>query len=215
MKQSKYLKQIGKKLKCSQAKRKEIVKQIESDISIAMENGKSFEKVMEEMGNPMEVAGEFNENFSEAEVKLGKRQNFFKTAGASICVIIVLAAVIFWIRPKTGMISEGNTFSEEALTARAKEIIALLDENDIEALNPLMTEQMQDFLTEEVLKNAKSYISDDFGAFQSWGNVYAVELEQAGVKMAVLEISVSYENAAAVYRLSFDENMLLSGLYMR
>lgn len=215
MKQSKYLKQIGKKLKCSQAKKKEIIKQIQSDISIAMENGKSFEKVMAEMGNPMEIAREFNENFSEAEVKLGKRQKLSKTAGVSVCVIVVLAAVIFWIFPKAGMISGSNTFSEEELTVKAKEIIPLLDADDMETLKPLMTEQMQEVLTEEVLQSAKTQISDDFGALQSWGKVYSTEISQAGVKMAVLEITVSYENAAVTYRLSFDENMLLSGLYMR
>lgn len=215
MKQSKYLKQIGKKLKCSQAKKKEIIKQIQSDISIGMENGKSFEKVTAEMGKPMEIAREFNDNFSEEEVKLGKRQKLFKTAGVLVCVIVALTAVISWILPKGGMISESNTFSEEELTVKVKEIITLLDEDDLETLKPLMTEQMQDVLTEDVLQSAKLQIADDFGALQSWGKVYSTEISQAGVKIAVLELTVSYENAVVTYRLSFDESMLLSGLYMR
>lgn len=215
MEQSKYLRLIRKKLQCSPAKKKEIIMQIRSDISIAMENGKNFGEVMEEMGSPMEVAAEFNENFSEAEVKLGKRQKLLKTAGITACVIIVLAAAFFWLFPKGKNISESNTFSEEELTEKAKEIVTLLDADDMETLKPLMTEQMQEVLTEDVLQSAKSQISDDFGAFQSWGKVYSTEISQAGVKMAVLEITVSYENAAVTYRLSFDENMLLSGLYMR
>lgn len=215
MEKSKYLRMICKKLRCGTAKKKEIVKQIESDISIAMEGGKSFEEVMENMGNPVEVAREFNENFSEEEVKLGKRQKRLKTAGIILGVIIVLLAVIFWILPKAGMLSDSNTFSEEELTKKAKEVIKLIDENDMEALNPLMTEQMQEFLTEEILQGSKTAISDDFGAFLSWGKVYSAEISQAGMKTAVLEITVSYENAVVTYRLSFDENMLLSGLYMR
>lgn len=215
MNQSKYLKLIGKRLKCGPAKKKEIMKQIESDIGIAMENGKSFEDIMAEMGNPAEAAGEFNENFSEDEIRLGKRRKRFKTLGIVTGVLIVLAAGVFWLFPKTQFISEGSIFSEEEVTAKAKEIIALLDENDMEALTPLMTDAMKNALTQEMLQEIKGTFSADFGAFQSWGNAYVIEIEQAGQKTAVIEIVAVYENVTVTYQLSFDKDMKFGGLYMR
>lgn len=215
MNQSKYLKLIGKRLKCGPAKKKEIIKQIESDIGIAMESGRSFEDIMAEMGSPAEAAGEFNENFSEEEIRLGKRRKRFKFAGIVTGVLIVLAAGVFWLFPKTQFISEDSIFSEEEVTAKAKEIIALLDENDMEALTPLMTDAMKNALTQEMLQEIKGTFSADFGAFQSWGNAYVIEIEQAGQKTAVIEIVAVYENVTVTYQLSFDKDMKFGGLYMR
>lgn len=215
MNQSRYLKLIGKRLKCGPAKKKEIMKQIESDIGIAMENGKSFEDIMAEMGSPAEAAGEFNENFSEDEIRLGKGRKRFKILGIVICVLIVLSAGVFWLFPKTQFISEDSIFSEEEVTAKAKEIIALLDENDMEALTPLMTDAMKNALTQEMLQEIKGTFSVDFGAFQSWGNAYVIEIEQAGQKTAVIEIVAVYENVTVTYQLSFDKDMKFGGLYMR
>jgi len=42
-----------------------------------------------------------------------------------------------------------------------------------------------------------------------------VEVEQAGQKMAVIEIVANYENVTVIYQLSFDKNIKLSGLYLR
>lgn len=215
MNQNKYLKSIGKRLMCGHVKKKEILKQIASDLSIAMESGKTFEEAMAEMGSPKEAAAEFNENFDEAERKLGKRQKYFRIAGAVVCVLIVLAAAVFWFLPKAALISENSVFSEEEVIAKAKEVIAVLDENDMETLQPLMTEVMQKFLTEKVLLETKAMLSEEFGAFQSWGSAYVVEVEQAGQKMAVIEIVANYENVTVIYQLSFDTNMKLSGLYLR
>lgn len=215
MNQNQYLKAVSKRLKCSSAKKKEIMKQIQSDISIAMESGKSFDDVMAEMGKPTEAAAEFNDNFSEEETRRAKRQKWFKISGIAVCVLIVLAAGVFWLLPKVNTISGSAAFSEEAVTAKAKEVIALLDEDDLEALKPLMTEQMQEVLTEDVWQEVRAMFGGDFGAFGSWGNSYAVEMEQAGQKMAVIEIAASYENVTVIYQLSFDKNMRLAGFYVR
>lgn len=215
MDQSRYLKLIGKRLKCGRAKKKEIMRQIGSDIAIAMEGGKSFEDVMAEMGSPAEAAGEFNENFSETEIRLGKRQKQFKVLGIAVCVLVVLAAGIFWLIPKSRLITGDSIFSEEEVTAKAKEIIALLDEDDIESLTPLMTEAMKDFLTKEMLREVKAMFAEDFGAFRSWGNAYIVEVEQAGQKGVVIEIVAVYENVTVTYQISFDQDMKFAGVYMR
>ena len=41
------------------------------------------------------------------------------------------------------------------------------------------------------------------------------EVKQKGQLFAVTEMSVSYENTAVTYRISFDKDMRLAGLYLR
>lgn len=54
-----YLKMISQHLCCSEERKKEIVKELESDIRIAMENGESWEEIKGRMGTPEEIAEEF------------------------------------------------------------------------------------------------------------------------------------------------------------
>ena len=45
--------------------------------------------------------------------------------------------------------------------------------------------------------------------------VYMAEVIQGGRHFAVGEMTVTYENVSATYRLTYDENMRLAGLYVR
>ena len=67
MTKDKYIKEISKKLLCKKDKKAEIIKQITSDIDIAIENGSKIEDVLVNMGTPSEVASEFNDNFDERD----------------------------------------------------------------------------------------------------------------------------------------------------
>ena len=74
MNQEKYVIAVLKKLKCSGSKKKEIRKELESDIAAALENGESLEEIMARMGSPASLAGEFNDNFSKEEITAFKRR---------------------------------------------------------------------------------------------------------------------------------------------
>ena len=65
------------------------------------------------------------------------------------------------------------------------------------------------------MENAKKQISDNLGERLQFGNIYISELVQQGAHYAVGEINVTYENTSIVYLVTFNEDMLLSGLYMR
>ena len=73
MNQEKYVIAVLKKLKCSGSKKKEIRKELESDIAAALENGESLEEIMARMGSPASLAGEFNDNFSKEEITAFKK----------------------------------------------------------------------------------------------------------------------------------------------
>lgn len=215
MNEKKYLKAIGKQLKCGASKKEEILRQIRSDIAAAVQNGASFEDAVNEIGTPTDVVKEFNENMGDSDIKNGKREKTVKIIAIISVIVLLLAALIYWLYPKTADIAESGRFSEQEVTGQAKQIIQLLDADDFGSLQPLMTAQMQKLITKDLIDNAKNAVSDDFGGLLSYGNIYMVEVSQMGQHAVIVEITVSYENTGATYRLTFDENMLLSGLYIR
>ena len=63
MNEKRYIQQIVRRLQCTKQQKKEIQKQLKSDIQAALLAGDSMKEIQERMGNPVNVAREFNENF--------------------------------------------------------------------------------------------------------------------------------------------------------
>lgn len=95
------------------------------------------------------------------------------------------------------------------------DISSELDNHDLEGLKEHATDEMSAVLTSETIENARNGISDDWGDFRSFGIVYMSELKQRGHYYAVTQVTASYENVSVTYTITFDENMKLSGLYMK
>ena len=215
MEQKKYLRAIYKKLRCGSSKKKEIVKQLGADIEAALEKGDSYAHVISEIGTPETVAAGFNEEMSEKEKRRGKCEIYAKCIGLVVLILCLLAAVVWWFFPKSENVGEHGRFSEQEVIEKAKEIIAYLDADDYEALRASAQEQAAELLTDEVLMEAKQYLSAGFGAFTAWGNAYVAEVTEQGQHAAVIEISASYENVSVTYTLIFNDKMQLTGIYMR
>ncbi|MFR8301077.1 MAG: HAAS signaling domain-containing protein, partial [Gordonibacter urolithinfaciens] len=73
MNEKAYAKAVAKRLACSKARRDEFVHDLESDISSALAAGEAWEQVEARMGDPREVAREFNEGLSEGELAAGRK----------------------------------------------------------------------------------------------------------------------------------------------
>lgn len=215
MDQKKYLKAIYRRLRCGSAKKKEIVKQLGADIEAALAKGDTLADIISEIGTPEAVAEEFNEEISEKDGKRGKYEIYAKCIGIVIVVLCLFAAALWWFWPKSENVDESGRFSEEAVTEQAKEVITYLDADDYEAMRALMQEHAAELITDEVLTEAKQYIAEDFGAFVAWGNAYVAEVTEQGQHAAVIEIGASYEKISVTYTLFFDEEMQLTGIYMR
>ncbi|MCM1103593.1 MAG: DUF3887 domain-containing protein [Clostridium sp.] len=215
MEQKKYLKAIYRKLRCGSAKKKEIIRQLEADIGAALEKGDSLAHVLSEIGTPDAVAAEFNEELTGKERKRGKQEIYAKCIGVVAIVLCLAAAAVWWFLPKSDWLGENGRFSEEAVIGKAKEAVACLDADDYDALRAMMQKEAEMYLTDEVLTEAKQYIAEDFGAFTAWGNAYVAEITEQGQHAAVVEISASYEKTSVTYTLFFNEEMQVTGLYMR
>lgn len=215
MEQKAYIKSITRKLNCSKKKKEEIRKELESDINIARENGETLAVIYQRMGNPIEVAKDFNSNFSEQEKKAGKREKAVKITAVILAAVAILAALIYWYLPKTVEMDDSSVFAKDEVESKTEQIIELLNDKSYETLqNEYAADYMKAYLTEETMNSVIQKTGGDWGALVSYGSPYMAELTQKGKKFAVIQLNVSYENASITYRITFDEQMKLAGLYM-
>lgn len=215
MNAEKYAKQVAKYLKCSGGRKREIRKQITSDIQAAVEEGSSPERVIRDMGEPKALAAEFNESFSEAEKKAAGRARLWKILAVVLAVLALLAALTWWALPKTRYLSDSRVFSEEQVRERAELIIKLFSDEDYAGLQPYLSGEMEELMSEELIRQLKLYIGDDWGEMTNMGNVYLLEISQFGQKMAMVQVTVSYEKVGVTYTINLDKDLKLAGFYIK
>ena len=216
MNQEKYVIAVLKKLKCSGSKKKEIRKELESDIAAALENGESLEEIMARMGSPASLAGEFNDNFSKEEITAFKRRKGLGIAGVIIGILVVLLLLGFYMIPKNYPMGKSGLYTEEEVTERTKTVISYFDEGDYEAIQEMcFSKSMEQAMTEEKLEEVKKLFGEDWGEFVTFGNIYLGEVVQLGKSYAVVQINATYENTGITYTLMFDKEMKLCAFYVK
>ncbi|MCM1497939.1 MAG: DUF3887 domain-containing protein [Clostridium sp.] len=216
MNQKAYMKAVSRQLTYTKTQKKEIIRQLESDIRTAMEQGETLEQVCGRMGTPKEVAKEFNENLPETELKRAKRGKTLRITTAAICIFLVLGLTGYWLFPKPIPLEESSVFEETQLEAKALAVISALDAEDYDTLqSEYADESMVSYLTREAMEQPKKTIAAEWGDQSSIGNTYITGIRQRGKEYAVVQINVGYENANVTYTLSFSPQYKLIGLYMR
>lgn len=216
MNQEKYIRAVLKKLRCSGRKKKEIQKELESDISAALENGESLEEIMERMGAPASLAGEFNDNFPKEEIAAFKRRKGLVIAGIIIGILLVFFLLAFYMLPKNYPMGKSGFYTEEEVTRQTKAVISYFNEGDYDALKAMcFSEDMEQIMTEEKLGEVKKLFGDDWGEFVAYGNIYLGEVVQMGKSYAVVQINATYENTGITYTLMFDKDMKLCSFYVK
>ncbi len=211
----KYVNTIVRKIKCGKKRKEEIRQQLLSDIGAQTAQGHSLDDIMRQMGAASEIAEGFNENLSNDERKKYKRTKRLKIFVPIFAVIIILLAGIYIYLPKSSPIEDSARFQKDIVEEYMKNIAIQVGENDYAALQANATEQMKPFFAEDYLPNIKNQLASDWGTLKSFGNIYMTEVSQLGKHFAVGEITVVYENVTVTYRLSFDNDMKLAGMYMR
>lgn len=219
MNDKQYINGIVRKIKCSGAKKKEIKKQLLTDINFRLEQGESLTDIMSQMGTVKEIADEFNESLPESEQKKYSWGKVIKTIVIVFVILaLVLASVVLLVHlflPTGVDIEQSEYFDKMQVEQAMKDTIELLDNEDYAALQANAIEEMVPYLTEDEMEKAKNQVSKDWGKRLSFGTIYAAELVQGKRHYAVGEVTVSYENGNVIYRLTYDTDMKLAGLYMR
>lgn len=219
MNEKAYAKAVARRLACSKARRDEFVRDLESDIASSLADGETWEQVERRLGDPRDVAREFNEALSERELAAGRKRRRLRAAGiaaaAAVVVVAVLAAGSWWALPKTAPAGQGIGLTEQEILGRAQEVVALVDAEDFDALRSMSTEPMQNALDATSLEAARASFSDDWGAFEAFGNAYAFEARQLWVTQEVVEMVAIYENITVTYDIVFESDIRLSSFYIK
>ena len=215
MDERQYVNAIARKIKYNGKKKKEIRKQLLMDIHMRMEQGEQLEEIIAQMGTVKEIADGFNENIALKEQKRYVRNKVLKIVIPVIVVLVLLILFVYWMFPKSFDIEQSKYFNREQVETAMKETIELLDAGDYAALQERIVPRMQPLLNAETMDNVKGMLSDDWGERKQFGAVYMMELIQGNRHFAVGEITVTYENVSATYRLTYDKDMRLSGIYVR
>lgn len=210
-----YVNAIVRKIKCSKNKKKEIEKQLLMDIDLRLEQGEKLEDVISQMGTAKEIADGFNENISVEEQKKYTRNKIFKIVIPIVVVLALLICLVYWMLPRAIDIENSEYFDKTQVENAMKDTVELLDAGGYTSLQENAIAQMEQVLNAETMENAKKHISDDWGERLQFGNSYIAEIVQQNTHYAVGEFTVTYDNVSVVYRITFNENMQLAGLYMR
>lgn len=211
----KYVNCIVRKIRCGSKRKREIRKQLLADIRMQTEQGARLEDVIRQMGAVDEIAESFNENISKAERRRYLTGKCLRIILPIVLILGVLMGAGYWFIPRTADISQSNCFEQEAVERKMQETITLFNAGDYEALRAEAIPQMQPHLNEEEMGSAREQTAADWGEFQRFGTVYMQELIQGNNHYVVGEITATYENVSVIFRLMYDENMKLAGLYMR
>ncbi|MFI3177333.1 MAG: DUF3887 domain-containing protein [Eubacteriales bacterium] len=215
MNEQQYVNAILRGIKSTRTRKKDIRKQLEADIAERKNSGESIEGILLQMGSVQEVIDDFNENQSETDKVAYKRNRIFLIVGILLAVIIILVTAIWvWI-PRMTSIEESEYFVQEEVESTLNIVIELLDQKDYEALQSISIEQMKWDETSQVVEDAKNQIATNWGEQVSVGTIYMTDMTQFGHHYAVCEVTVVYENTNVTYRITFDEDMRLAGLYLR
>lgn len=215
MNEKQYVCEIARKIKCTDKRKKEIKKQLLTDIEMRVKQGEKLEEIISQMGTAEEIAAGFNEEISIGEQKRYGRNKVLKIVVPIVTVLILLGALFYWAFPRTVDIGQSAYFDRQRVEDAMKETVELLDAEDYAALQESAVPKMQPLLNAETRASIREALGGDWGEREQFGTVYLAELVQAGKHMAVGEMTVTYENVSVTYRLTYDEEMRFAGIYVR
>ena len=215
MDEKRYVNAVARKLKCGGKRKKEIKRQLLSDIQMRENQGERLEEIISRMGKAEEIAESFNESISAKEQRRYAGNRVLKIVIPIVLALTFIAVSVYWIFPKTVDIEKSRVFDKEEVEAAMKETVELLDAEEYAVLQENAIPQMQSFLNAETRESIRETLSDDWGERKQFGAVYMAELIQGNTHLAVGEMTVTYENVSVTYRLTYDEDMRFAGIYVR
>ena len=210
-----YVKAVAKRLGCSKVRRDEFVRDLESDISDALAAGETWEQVERRMGDPLQVAAEFNEDLSASEIGAGKKRKRTKIIAIVLAVVVVLAAILaaatWWATPHYVAVGEASGHTEQQVLDQAEQVVELFAAGDAEGIAALGNETLKSLTNQEVIDSARDLFNGgDWGAFESFGNEYVGEFVYMGKTSNPVQLVAVYEHTTVTFVLAFDGDLQLT-----
>lgn len=133
----------------------------------------------------------------------------------SICMAMVMILAAFWL---TGCSSTklADSFDEATVKETVQKAVDHLIAGEYEECMEMMSQEMQEALTEEALAAAAGDVMAAAGEFQEYKSIAVVgQKDQSGADCAVVVAVASFENNKITYTVSFNADMEIIGFYMK
>lgn len=108
-----------------------------------------------------------------------------------------------------------SPFDEKVLEQHVMATIERFEKDDATGLQAEAADNLRPQLTAETIKATKEEFGPKWGARVSSGKMYMTAGQENGAWFAVCEIAVGYKETAVIYRVSYDANMNLAGIFIR
>lgn len=133
----------------------------------------------------------------------------------TLAVFLVFALVL----AAAGCAARGlsEKYTEEKVTARAKEAVQAANAYDFQALEDMSSPELKAVLTAQTLEEAMKPTLDQAGEFKEFSASACVGAgdPEAGADYATCVLSCKYENRTITYTISMDESYELVGFYFK
>ncbi len=219
MNKESYVKAVAKRLTCSKARKPSSCATSNPTSPLLCQQARPGSRWESRMGDPRQVAQEFNEDLSEAERAAGKKRKRTKTIAIVATVAVAVAAIIgaaaWWAVPKLSPAGQSSNLSEQQVIEQAQKVAEVVGEGDYDKLRPMLDDAAAEALTEPVMKDAHALFGDDWGALKSFGNTYATGVTQMGMTGNAVNLVAIYENTTVTFDIGFNEDLKIIGLNMR
>lgn len=214
MTEQQFLRQIKRLLHCKGDKKREILRQLESDIASAKEGGKSWEEIGQEWGTPEQFVSEFNEDGR--DIKKGKR---ILIGSVAVLVLFACVAAGVWFahsHEKNG----GQQLTKNVETQKIPDVVreAITDFSD-DAYEKFITRcdaKMQAAFSKKNWEDAQKIASSQMIEKAENEKLLSVtQTTQAGWDLKVYQVAVDYGKRQIVYTISLDTENLIAGFYFK
>ena len=207
MTEQQFLRQIKRLLHCKADKKREILRQLESDIASAKEGGKSWEEIRQEWGTPEQFVSEFNEDGR--SIQKGKR------------IFACVAAGVWFAHShekNSGQQLTKNVETQkiEKIPDVVREVITDFSDGAYEKFIARCDAKMQAAFSKKNWEDAQKIASSQMIEKAENEKLLSVtQTTQAGQNLKVYQVAVDYGKRQIVYTISLDTENLIAGFYFK
>ncbi len=110
-----------------------------------------------------------------------------------------------------------ETYNEDEVIARAKEVVDVINTLDYDAINAQLRKDLQDKLTAEQIKKGFNDKLEKAGSFKEYKNIVTLgqKSKSTGEDYAVVILICTYENSTLTYTITMDASLEIVGMYQK
>ncbi|MBQ9934739.1 MAG: DUF3887 domain-containing protein [Lachnospiraceae bacterium] len=109
-----------------------------------------------------------------------------------------------------------DVYATPEVEEKTRLVIELVSDNDFTTIREeYAVDELKEILEDDYMLQIKAMINDDWGELESIGAFYSAEVSQNNINYIVVQVNATYENVSVAYTITFTEELMLAGIYMR